>query len=135
MKEQLISFDTAKLAKEKGFDWKVSLHYESNGNRFFDKVPCNFNNVELICSAPTQSLLQKWLREIHNIHIKVDDFLDDKTGIEWDYEIVIIGTDLDEKGNYKALIPYSIDDLNRNFKTYEQALEKGLQEALKLIEI
>ena len=71
MEEQLITFETAKLAKEKGFNWKVSLHYESNGNRFFDKVECNFNNVELICSAPTQSLLQKFIRETRDVHIEI----------------------------------------------------------------
>ena len=112
MEEQLISFETAKLAKEKGFNWKVSLHYESNGNRFFDKVECNFNNVELICSAPTQSLLQKWLREVHKLIITIDHV----TSKGWCYRIQINNSD------------WSI-----YFKTYEEALEKGLQEALKLI--
>ena len=28
MEEQLISFETARLAKEKGFDWKCDNHWE-----------------------------------------------------------------------------------------------------------
>jgi hypothetical protein len=74
--------------------------------------------------------LKKWLRDNHNIHTKVDDFLDDETGIEWDFEIVLIGTDLDEKGNYTPLVSYSMDDNLRKFKSYEDALEEGLFEAL-----
>ena len=78
--------------------------------------------------------IQKWLRDEHNIHLRVDDFIDDETGIEWDYEIVIIGTDLDEKGHYIPLISYDMNNsIERKFKTYEEALEKSLQEALKLI--
>ena len=116
MKEQLVSFKTAKLAKDKGFNWKVSLHYESNGNCFFDKVECNFNNVELICSAPTQSLLQKWLREVHNIHITVTSISQES----WQYHI--------QKPKDKLG-----DNYNEDYENYEEALEDGLQEALKLI--
>jgi hypothetical protein len=60
------------------------------------------------------------------------DFIDDEVGIEWDYEIAIIGTDIDEKGNYKPLIDYSTDDEDRKFKTYE---ETELECLTKLIEI
>ena len=115
MKEQLISFDTAKLAKEGGFNIPCFYYYEDNNLKepylengsstdvdfrvdLTDLLE-NMNNKHLsgdFVSAPTQSLLQKWLREVRNIHIRVDDFIDDETGIEWDYEIVIIGTGLDE---------------------------------------
>ena len=60
------------------------------------------------------SLLSKWLREEHNIHliayknINID-------GYDWCY----ITTD-------------GITNIN-SYKTYEEALEAGLQEALKLI--
>jgi hypothetical protein len=60
------------------------------------------------------------------------DFIDDETGIEWDYEIAIIGTDLDEKGNYEPIVAYSTDDETRKFKTYEEAELACLK---KLIEI
>lgn len=147
----LVSKKTSILAKKKGFNLRVFNFYEDGKPFPYEvnlrcKVDCirinelkgeDFNSgknefYETI-SRPTQNQLQKWLREKHNIHIKVDDFVDDETGIEWDFEVVIIGTYLDERGNYKPLIPYSIDDNNRKFKTYEQALEKGLYKSLKEI--
>lgn len=71
-----------------------------------------------IIEAPTQSLLQKWLREKHNIHIGV---YYNKNSCVWDVEC------------------WHVDDVepfyygNIEFNTYEEALENGLQEALKLI--
>jgi hypothetical protein len=121
MKEQLVSFYTAKLAKDKGFDWECSLMYASNGN-ICDKV-YDFDNW---CFAPTQSLLQKWLREKHGIivFVKIDlpkhfyISLTDKVNIIYKYNI--------HKNNL-------LDIKFHEFKTYEEALEKGLLEALKII--
>jgi hypothetical protein len=142
--EQLISFETAKLAKKVGFDWYVLTYYAKDVLKYVPindinppshiHLDFNWDKYSKQYSAPTQSLLQKWLREVHNIHVKVDDFIDDITGIEWDFEIVVIGTDIDENGNYVPLISYSTDDPNRKFKIYEEALEQGLFEALKLID-
>ena len=126
MEDTLIKFETAKLAKEKGFfqetnrleipyynykgefkgdvsDWRVRKYIRGEDTL----------NVEFV-SAPTQSLLAKWLREKHNIHliayknINID-------GYDWCY----ITTD-------------GITNIN-SYKTYEEAYEIGLQEALKLI--
>ena len=139
MKEQLISFKTTKLAKEKGFNFSEIEIRDSNTLKVCDNVDKRLNyfgtmEESSLIQQPTQSLLLRWLREEHNIHIKIDDFIDDETGIEWDYEIVIIGTDLDERGNYIPLISYDMNNsTERKFKTYEEALEAGLQEALKLI--
>jgi hypothetical protein len=83
-------------------------------------------------AAPTFSQAFRWFREKHGLRNSITDFIDDETGIEWDYEIAIIGTDLDEKGNYKPLVDYSVDDETRKFKTYEEA---ELACLLKLIEI
>ena len=148
MKEELISFETAKLAKEVGFDENTGEFYTTAGKltgvMYYDPTPNNktidtewFSVLEkestAYCTAPTQSLLQRWLREKHKIHIKVDDFINDKLGIEWDFEVTLIGTDIDEGGNYIPLISYSLNDPNRKFNTYELALEAGLLQALKLI--
>ncbi len=101
MEDTRINFETAKLAKEKG---------------------CNLENCtcggypDCICSDKriSQSLLSKWLREKHNIHliayknINID-------GYDWCF----ITTD-------------GITNIN-SYKTYEEAYEIGLREALKLI--
>ena len=77
MKEQLISFQLAKLAKEKGFDWRnIEILEVKSKSAFLDST--------------TQSLLQKWLREIHKIHINVwfkGDMIYDYNSLDWCYEI------------------------------------------------
>lgn len=144
MKEQLISFETAKLAKEKGFKWKtVEVYAETkawdmvdhhNGNYYeFPYTPPRLKDYKYldikdteICKAPTQSLLQKWLRDREEniiIVIPMRDFHRNYNG--WYYEVF---TQLTKKD--KPVLMISSDE---NFDTYEEALEKGLQEALKLI--
>ena len=83
MKEQLISFETAKLAKEKGFDALCYDAFNSKGNLYSNgwceylydnKVEIPFRSGVLESKdvlAPTQSLLAKWLREKHEIDILV----------------------------------------------------------------
>ena len=76
MEEQLISFETAKLAKEKGFTYAYEF-YDKEGNIVdFGIVggwtDCHDENY----AAPTQSLLQKWLREKHDIHFEIKPIFD-----------------------------------------------------------
>ena len=66
--------------------------------------------------APTQSLLQKWLREKHDIHITITSISQES----WQYHI--------QKPKDKLG-----DNYEEDFENYEEALEVGLQEALKLI--
>jgi hypothetical protein len=74
MKDQLISFETAKLAKEKGFNQGFPyMKYVWNDNtgdyigHFASTV--NFTVSVSWVSAPSQSLLQKWLREEKGMNI------------------------------------------------------------------
>lgn len=75
MEEQLISFETAKLAKKKKFDSGTS--YKSRGWVYSKKGELEWRGefgMEYLgtrCSAPTQSLLQKWLREKHKLFIEI----------------------------------------------------------------
>lgn len=124
MKEQVISFETAKLAKKKGFDLEVQYTYaDDEGNAdFFDDWE-NWNSYENNYSAPTQSLLQRWLREEHALHIVIIPTI---CGY-WTYKIVMTNDSPNvEQPPYEEV--HNID-----YQTYEQALETALQEALKLI--
>lgn len=107
MKEQLISFETAKLAKEKNYPFYFTAIGDTK------EVPLNI---------PTQSLLQKWLREKHDIHININTYYFEDLQ-KYGYEVEDI------------IHPEGWIVLNNPKKTYEEALEKGLQEALKLIEL
>lgn len=119
MKEQLIEFETAKLAKEKGFNEQCIECYTDKEVLYQNNIEkILFTNSQLLTSfysAPTQSLLQKWLREEHELFIYCVPRRNVYPDIKWTNNI-------------------SVRE-NIFFTTYEEALEKGLQEALKLIKL
>lgn len=124
MQEQLISFETANLAQEKGFNisTKYGFYYDGEETYFDISYP------DIIILRPTQSLLQRWLREVHSIEISV-------RAIKWENTELKTGLVLDsyEYEMYPLKKPYYIYHKVPKFKTYELALEEALQEALKLI--
>ena len=70
--EDYVSFETAKLLKEKGFN-------ESTDKQFnLDKIVGDYNitdrsrNPERYLDAPTLQMAMKWLREVHMLHVDVD---------------------------------------------------------------
>ena len=107
MKEQIISIKTAKLVNEKGFD--LNAHTNSK-------------------ASPTQSLIQKWLREEHKTDVQpictYEQFRYYHLGI------IFIN---DKKQVDSVILKDEGMPTNRLFDTYEEALEEGLQEALKLL--
>lgn len=119
MKEEFISFETAKLAKEKGFKEVI---FESDGT----------GNLTRIYNVPTQSLLQKWLRENHKKFVKTHPVYRDEK-VQWEYVIFFLDDPLlsgtDGFKNRMSLLDYPY-----YWETEEEALEKGLQKALKLIQ-
>jgi len=131
MEDTLINFETAKLAKEKGFDIFTEKMYRQDGilgNSDFSR--------ESTFRAPTQSLLQKWLREVHNCFIDILPHRDgDSKNKQWkNKEDVFWTVEVDYYGkNFEIELTDYSDFIQHFNKTYEKALEKGLQEALKLI--
>ena len=135
MEEELITLQTAKLAKEKGFDVRCEKAYFETGRHILETIrdgeitfpykpprilKRNYGDefTIFIAEAPTQSLLQKWLREEYNIIVLVD------------YE----GID----GYYYKFYSYkegnkNYDASDKNYNTYEEALEAGLYQALLLL--
>jgi len=121
MRETLITFETAKLAKEKGFNWGSKCYYSDGSFQDREKLdnynhPMFIDGDDYLVSAPTQSLLQKWLREVHNLHIGVEP---ETFNSETDYISEII------------MLPRNF--LKYRGKTYEEALEIALKSALILI--
>lgn len=100
--EEICTYEVCKLAKEKGFDVPTAKNYRhENGTT---------------CNAPTQSLLQRWLREEKNV----------------DIAIVPLYT-----GGYSYIV-YNIHcrdnrvvNTNAGYDTYELALEDALAYSLK----
>ena len=137
MKEELITYETAVLAKEKGFNepcmdycWSDKTLIQSAIGSCTNGIPfkqeqfkdiSRKKRVYTIC-IPTQSLLQRWLREEHKITLVIYPSLRNGKVVQWEFDIY---TDLADA--------YYESDINSN--TYELALEQGLIEALNLIEI
>ena len=62
--EDYVSFETAKLLKEKGFDW------ECRTRKFYPEPEYDAESPNGVF-APTLQMAMKWLRKVHNIHIAV----------------------------------------------------------------
>ena len=134
----IISFETAKLAKEKRFDIEVMTLYNENKeikyHPLFNLYNWNQDNPPINqYSAPTQSLLQKWLREKHEIHVNpVANFYNKKKLMGYIYTIDKFIDNIHDGIYYDKEQIHSLGDVQM-FETYEQALEQGLLEGLKLI--
>lgn len=141
MEEQLISYKTAAVAKHKGFnepcqfwfpDWSTQTIYDSldHGYSQFPERSELVKGYGDITLAPTQSLLQKWLREFYKIHIEIE--LTDNT--KYFHFSYIIITSNDRNYYDSEMIDEAKTHVNsEKFSTYEEALEEGLYEALKLV--
>lgn len=106
IEEQFVSFETAKLLKEAGFDIPCRGGYHVNRFRY---------------EAPTQALAARWMREVHKLHVfakRTYEYVLDK--FSWGYYI--------QSSNYEYCKNFEI-----GFDKYEQALEAGFQKAIKLI--
>lgn len=83
--EDYVSYETAKLLKEKGFAEICRYAYGGNEDNEFEYWNSNdTNEPESIISKPTISITAKWLRKTHNIFIEisVDEMLKDE-GYQW----------------------------------------------------
>ena len=104
-------------------NWNNEWLTKKDGDRCFG---CNKSNGYLeTFSAPTQSLLQRWLREVHDIDISIEKLIGGGSGINKVYHTKIYKC-ICTKNDFELSIPYVYD-------TYEETLEQGLQKALKLI--
>lgn len=76
--EDYVSFETAKLLKEKGFDQNCATYYlDGQVWRHYhgEVIP----KGKQIYAAPTQAMAMKWLREVHNLCLFVIPATIDKT--------------------------------------------------------
>ena len=135
--EEICTYEVAKLAKEKGFNIHCTpfyaldnftaeyvddagdfyeVHFEKGDLYLNYPIKGSLHKAKML-PAPTQSLLQRWLREEKGLHISIPL----------------------HKGEYKYF--WAIDSLNRKkkaddiaynlFATYELALEDALKYALE----
>lgn len=117
--DEICTYELSKLAKEKGFNNKC-YHYYQNGALESDECFNRYNKgVESVCSAPTQSLLQRWLRDNGFGEVEVRHWSEtNKYPHHYGWEV---------KDNLGDLMSYS----SEMFDTYELALEDAELYVLK----
>ena len=81
---------------------------------------------EFFVEAPTQTLAQRWLREVHKVHIVVDYLLN--VGFAFDF----YRTQQERINNEMYRLDFDVKDIYI-CSTYEQALESALQQAIETI--
>ena len=133
MKEQLVSLKTARSAKKQGF--KERCHYFFNEGSGWKIQEDYMLRQDKTIEAPSQSLLQKWLREEKDILVEVTfsnrlsrklyEAAHEKPSLNFSWKIY---TSIKDPSHFFP--EFWTDD---TFETYEEALEKGLQEALKMV--
>ena len=118
--EDYVSFETAKLLKEKGFDTPVWTRYE-DGNEVIFGDKNNWNNSPMgQISAPTHQMAMKWLREVHGIFIAINN---DDLDFNWQcYDLINRDSTLD---------PKILSESYAGYKTYEQAVEAAIKYCLE----
>ena len=122
--EDYVSFETAKLLKEKGFDEATFYDYNERGTRWFEEVLVNHNSQGGV-ACPTLQMAMKWLRETHKISVEpLPDWLDSNhTDIHdgWYCEIRNL-TDMSYDADYFE---------HKKYSTYEEACEAAIKHCLE----
>ena len=133
--EEICTYEVCKLAKAKRFpqhpngsfdccyyhwDRLRKIHSLCSSKVYYDD---EFRQRDLF-RAPTQSLLQRWLREEKGITICVDIFDDG-----WFFDISTFYKQ--DTGVYEVDIPYKSSNVSHVFDSYELALEDALKYALE----
>lgn len=133
--KEYISLETAKLAMQLEYNNPECRAYYhicdgyTKGHAF-----CHYNSYimpsdDTSVQAPRQSVLQTWLREEFHTHVEVTtEFY--RKGINHLVQVLI--WDVGKEIFYHKSCTGKYGD-NGEFKTYEEALEFGLQKALKSI--
>lgn len=130
--EDYVSFETAKLLKEKGFDWCESPFYSEqdrdewrqNNSYTIPNMEYNpdypFDSEVLTMVAPHVAIqmAMKWLRDIHNLDIIAPPQFDDT---KWTYSAII----------FKLSVPCTEIRLNDNKDKKEEACEAAIKYCLE----
>lgn len=113
--ENYVSFEIAKLLKEKGFNEPCLKQYYNNGELSNVSIEAKYNTIVNQVSAPTLQMAMKWLREVYNLHIWVEP-------------------NHDKEGLYNAHVKvgwWSNNWGGVGYNTYEQAVEEAIKYCLK----
>lgn len=143
--EDYVSFETAKLLKEKGFNWEWSPFYSEqdrdewvrNNNynipnpNYDANIPFDSEILNVIAPHVSLQMAMKWLRKAHKCIItcywEFENYVDDKpdfsSNIVWSYNIAIAKYNSARKGNGDYFDMYSEKE---DYPSYEEACEAAI---------
>lgn len=117
--EDYVSFETAKLLKEKGFDsYPLFPCYKEDNGKFIE-CPTTLDTINYsFIPAPTIQRAMKWLRKVHNLYINI--WADPKDV---------------ENNNFNTIFRAQVYNGNSNYgtseySTYEDAAEAAIKYCL-----
>ena len=126
--EDYVSFETAKLLKEKGFEGHsiLTIYDENAANAYIKELkekhlPYSSDDPKLkefYYTQPTLQMARKWLRKVYNINIDIVSVWNQK---RFEYQVFIV-TPENAKHCY-------IDD--KLYIGYEEAAEAGIKYSLE----
>ena len=135
IKEDYVSFECAKLCKEKGFNEYCPLWYNLDkpieGPFFYKEIGWYGHNSydyngKRIVSAPTLQMAMKWLREVHNLFIQICIIPHTTITIEQKYYFFTIHKD-------RRTLAFRKDFPSEYYFTYEEACEAAIKYCLKVL--
>ena len=123
--EDYVSYETAKLLKEKGFnEIKCNTCYKWNGNFCNNRRSMSGIDNEICYQAPTFQMAMKWLRKNFNMNP-----VPYATSIGGNFEVF----DLSHRDITGCALLYDagIPSKEKMFETYEEACEAGIRYCLE----
>ncbi len=125
--EDYVSFETAKLLKEKGFNERLCHWYDDEEylHKNTGLYLCNSAELDGRITAPTLQMTMKWLREVHRIIIAIN--YANICGLGYKYIAGVIKTkengEIEESDTLLDRCVYNV--------SYEQACEVAIKYCLE----
>lgn len=131
MKEIYVSYEVAKLLKEKGFDEPCYMSYwlRTKDNIELTRLEQSSNDCSDCICAPSLAMAMAWLRKNYNLYIcpKLACFRGakkyDKVYYEWEDRVLKLPSNNQVHPQFTEVHPY--------YETFEQAAEAALKYSLE----
>jgi hypothetical protein len=114
--EDYVSFETAKLLREKGFDWETSASIKVFHGSIYE-INREWVAPEENTIIPTLQTAMKWLREVHHINIEIITYWTKDKSMVYGNRIVHNNAVLKE--------------IDAAYNSYEQACESAIKYCLE----
>lgn len=127
--EDYVSFETAKLLKEKGFDESCECLYDTENNDvsivngWMEISNSELEEREFVCySAPTLQMAMKWLREEKKLNCIIDVSFNQNRNKGTEYYFCV----------WENKLPYDLlRESIQTFSTYKEAAEAAIKYCLE----